>query len=686
MRVRLIFGCMIAMLMSFSLLAQKDMNKADKLLSLKAFDLAIKNYEGIIAMNPDNAKAYAQLGEAYRMTNQPLEALKAYEKAFQLSDELDASYQLNYAHTLKKVGLYAQASSWYASYSAVDPAQADYFINSTEYAKELLTKEEKYDILSFDANSEESDFAVSFFKDKIVFASFREDLKRDTDKKNDSHINQRGNQLYIAPKGEYVSADDVQFLRPDFKETHNIAPVSYSRDGRMVAFMRNNFSSSSTHIFRDEPDMSIYFAFTNESGDFGDAKPFPYNQVGYSYAFPSLGFNGSAIYFASNRPGGYGGFDIYVSYFRDAHWSTPENLGPAINSPGNEITPYFDGEQLYFSSDYKNGLGGYDVFSSTVSEGQWSLAENMGKGINSPSDDYYFIVDHESGAYYFSSNRLGGRGKEDIYVAYELSETPDEELIVEVPPAVNLEDLAAETKAAQEASAPIVELESEGDAQVVAVSAKETVMYEEEAMFDFAGATFSEVLFDNENIPAANSEVYFIQLASLAQSQGLLGYYDAVGSYGNLYRFFKPNAVKIRLGYYNTRGEAEAILPKVKQAGFADAFVTADIMTVSSFELVKATNNNSFKPTSYINSYNVESQYKVKLASYQDPLKFNVEGIKDVGRLEQWTKGRWTIFVLGGFSTLEEAKQARIKAMNRGWSEAELVIDESGILRRVTSN
>lgn len=674
MRLRSIFILSLTLICATMSVAQKDIKKADKLLSLKAFELAIKQYESIVANDPENARCYAQLAEAYRMSSQPLEALKAYEKAFQLSDDLDKEYVLNYAHTLKKIGLYAQAESWYAVYSEVDPAISDHFINSTEYAKSLLQEKNTYDVLAFDGNSEESDFGVSFFKDNIVFASFRDDMTRENDKKNDSYISQKGNQLYKAPRSGFISSENIKFLRPDYKEIYGLAPLSYSKDNRMVAFMRNNFSQISNYIFSDEANMSIYFAFTNEDGDFSDAKPFPYNQVSYSYAFPSLGFNGSALYFSSNRPGGYGGFDIYVSYLKNGNWSAPENLGPSINSIGNEITPSYDGDNLYFASDYRMGLGGYDIFQSVVSDGKWSEAKNMGKGINSPSDDYYLAKNDRDGSYYFTSNRLGGRGKDDIYIAYTIADQHLDELAQVVPSALDLNSLA---KSSEGGYGTLKDETSE--AAMVAVSAKETVLImDEESSFDFEGAT-RELSFDNEY----NPEVFFIQLASLTRSEGLVGEYQTLSSFGNLYRFFKQDAVKIRLGFFPSREDAESILPQVKRAGFSDAFITADVLTSSQFEMINA---NSLRSTAgFVDDFNAGSQYKVKLASYTDPLKFNVDGIKDVGRLEQWTKGKWTIFVIGGFTSLDDAKRARIKAINRGWADAELVVDEGGILRKINN-
>jgi len=385
------------------------------------------------------------------------------------------------------------------------------------------------------------------------------------------------------------------------------------------------------------------------------------------------------LYFSSNRPGGQGGFDIYVSYLRDGKWSIPENLGPAINSPGNEITPYFDGDQLYFASDYKQGLGGYDIFSSEAVDGTWAQAENMGKGVNSPSDDYYLVVDNSTGAYYFSSNRLGGRGKDDIYVAYPMKEQ-SQELALQIPPAVDLEELAAQN---QPTTTTVPETNTNtAEPAVVTVSNTETVTFAE-STFSLDGAKLTGIITPAYEAP--NQNVFFIQLASFNQSEGSISNYGNLSQYGSLYRFFKSSAVKIRLGYFHNRSEAENILPQVKRAGYRDAFVTADNLSISNFELLNNTSGSSYSPNNVNNAPVTESQYKVKLGTYDDPLKFNVEAIQDVGRLEQWTKGQWTIFVIGGFPSIEDAKSAQIKARNRGWTDAELVIDEGGILRRVTT-
>ena len=691
MRPRLWMAFVLIFTMVAQVSAQSELRKAEKLLKLKAFDLAIKNYKSALAKHPDNASGHAQLGEAYLMTNQLLDALKSYEKAFSLEGNVESKYKLQYATALKKVGLYDLAESVFFEYASVDKDVAHHMLASTEYAKSLLQQPDKYDIVSFGQNSKSADFGVTFYKDQVVFCSFREDLKRENDKKNQSYIQKKGNQLFTVAQ---AGGGNPDFLRPDYKEIYNIGPLSYSKDGGLVAFMRNTFTTGSNQIFSDESNMSIYVAFTTEDGDFTDEKPFPYNQIEYSYAFPNLGFDGSALYFASNRPGGLGGFDLYVSYFQEGKWSKPENLGPEVNTAGNEITPFFDGDQLYFASDFHFGLGGYDNFSATVNNGVWSQPQNLGKGINSPSDDYYLSPDLEGNTLYFSSNRLGGRGSDDIYIAYPLQQEEERPLAIieeyNVPKAVNLDDLAREV---QSDITPITDVNNTSqtltDPSIVAVSTGESVaIISEGTLDDFSGAKLTAIT--TPSLPDVGpvdewAEVFFIQLASLARSEGKIERYESLSALGRLYRFFKSSSVKIRLGTFSTRSHAEDVLRDVHRHGYRDAFITRDILASSSYELLGSDPNGS-DANDWVNDYNPSSSYKVKLASYTDPLKFQVDKVLDLGRLEQWTKGEWTIFIIGGFETIDDAKRARIKALNRGFVDAELVEDNEGILSRVSEN
>ncbi len=124
------------------------------------------------------------------------------------------------------------------------------------------------------------------------------------------------------------------------------------------------------------------------------------------------------LFFSSNSEEGFGGLDLYVSIFEDGEWSNAINLGPSINTEKNEETPFFDGETLFFASDGHPGLGKLDIFKATrgLSYTEWLDIENLGIYVNSVRNDRYFVKDENSQKAYLSSDRVGGKGFEDIYV------------------------------------------------------------------------------------------------------------------------------------------------------------------------------------------------------------------------------------------------------------------------------
>lgn len=151
---------------------------------------------------------------------------------------------------------------------------------------------------------------------------------------------------------------------------------------------------------------------------------------------PTISYDGKTLIFASNRPGGIGGVDLYMSTKQEnGEWGPAVNLGPTINTPDNELTPFLhsDSQTLYFSSKGHKGLGGYDIFFSKKDEkGNWTKPRNLGKPINTPGDDVSFFVSLDGKTGYYSSDKLNGPGGLDIYT-FELYETarPAEVIYVE---------------------------------------------------------------------------------------------------------------------------------------------------------------------------------------------------------------------------------------------------------------
>lgn len=743
----------------FPLSGQSIIKKANKQYELKAYDLAIHNYKKYLKENPSSIEATVKLAECFRHVNKPLNAVAEYRKVVGPYD-VKPEYILNYAHTLKTVGKYNDAQALYETYKLDYPIVGEHFSLSCDFAKTSLFEDDKFDLKLLGTCSNASDFGVSFYEGKIVYSSFMSYENGGIQKSNKSLIAKAHNQLFITESLDPHYKDKPLVLRGLLKEKENLGPISYAPDIAKCAFTQNTFVNGHQFVTATDNDLSIYIADVVNGGDFVSPVAFKHNEPGYASAFPCLAFEGgTAMYFASNRPGGQGGYDIYVSYYNDGDWTLPENLGEDINTPGNEITPYFNGNQLMFASDFHQGLGGFDIFTSRVLQGVWTFPENAGKGVNSPSDDYFPAIAGNKDVY-FSSNRLGGRGSDDIYIAspkaQELASasfvaTPEEDIAF-VPKAVSLKDLnpnanmgvsgnplgvSTSVAVAEEMDVPkAVKIDDVApNARVIEGEKKETAVLDETQITKVetknitdivSNANTSKVVVDENktdempiafkipdakpigavslNLSAARrvahgeiitnkAGVYFVQLAAIFNTNPNVEPFRKLIEYGNIYKVHKAKSTKIRLGYYADEYEARRILSQVKSKGYRDAFITKEVLNTSQLELAisnygsvntePSVNKQDFN---YTNNYSVNTRYKIRLASYEDPIWFDVNSVKDIGEIEQWTKGAWTIFVLGGYDDIQDAERAKIQAINRGFTDAEVVLDNNGILERIVKN
>jgi len=183
-------------------------------------------------------------------------------------------------------------------------------------------------------------------------------------------------------------------------------------------------------------------------------------------------------------------------------------------------------------------------------------------------------------------------------------------------------------------------------------------------------------------LPTA-STAYFIQLASLSKSNGNVDDYKSLIKYGNIYKMYSQSYTKIKLGYFTDKHEAKKVLSNIKAQGYTDAFITSESLESADMELFIAGKEYNYNGSNYSSTKKQGTQYKVRLASYEDPIWFDIKTAKQLGEIEQWTKGEWTIFILSGFQDIEGAQSAKIRAINRGFADAEVVIDNGGILERI---
>lgn len=387
--------------------------KANKEYELKAFARAIQSYLRYINQNPSNGEAMAKLADCYRHLNEIEEAEEWYERAFSAPQTVDPIHYLYYGKVLMSAEKYDLAAREFRRFAQISPEYGNHFYERAIYASRNRRRVSRYEIRPVEGvNTSASDFGPAFFQNnQIIYSSAR----LDASESSSSWTGKAKNQLFVA-KADNNGLRTERLLRPQASNSRDgEGPVSYSSDGRTVVITRNNFVDGTRMISSSGMKLDLFIANVGFDGNWSEEEPFPWNGSDFSTGFGHLAADGNTLYFASDRPGGVGGFDIYVSYRTGTDWSPPELLPTTINTLGDEITPYFDGRTLYFASAWHDGYGGYDIFQSERNNQQWSVARNMGVGINSPRDDYGFVFDGIRNLGYFVSNRKEGRGNEDIY-------------------------------------------------------------------------------------------------------------------------------------------------------------------------------------------------------------------------------------------------------------------------------
>lgn len=393
--------------MPFMLSAQTLLEKADKQYELHAFRIAAQNYEKVLATDADAFVAAANLASCYRHLNEHAKAAKWYAVALNY-DALPTDTRLYYAESLLALGKYAEATAQLNIYKKTDSEAANALLASVKFAQQetpsvyVVSNETKI-------NTNTADFGASLYKTDIIWSSSRNDIKRKINQATADASGSFPNQLFtLGIEGIATTPSKLRFLKQDISNTFNESNVSIS--GNTVAFMRNNFVDGIRPLSSAGLEMAIFIATIDTEGNWSDAKPFIYNNG--MTGFPFLTDDGKTLYFASNRTGGYGGLDLYVCQKRGNMWAEPRNMGATINTSADEISPFSQGKYFYFASNGHTGFGGFDIFRT---EGPLQKVENLGSGINSSFDDYGFVLYNNTKTAFFTSNRLGGKGYEDIY-------------------------------------------------------------------------------------------------------------------------------------------------------------------------------------------------------------------------------------------------------------------------------
>ncbi len=266
-------------------------------------------------------------------------------------------------------------------------------------------------------NSEGLEYSPAFLEDGIVFISTKTAAKRF--KIKDTRIGKNIMSIFQAQREENGLLKTPVPFAIELLSTVHEGPLTFDRTADNMFFTRNNIKNGKKRKAKDGIVKLKIYSAEKIGDDWKNIEELPFNDNESSAMHPSISIEGDALYFASDRPGGFGGMDIYVAFRRGGVWSEPENLGAAVNTESDEVFPFIHADgTLYFSSSGHSGFGGLDLFSSRNNGGVWNSPVNLATPFNSENDDFGFIIDRDKKNGYLSSNRNGGRGGDDIYSFY----------------------------------------------------------------------------------------------------------------------------------------------------------------------------------------------------------------------------------------------------------------------------
>ena len=417
----------VALLSSTSLLfaqPEKELEKANEMYKNFSYVDAIKIYERIAQKGFVNQEMLESLGNAYYYNAEYKKALPWYEQLFQEGKyKVKPEYYYRYAQTLKSVGDYTQADKMMAKFVELTNAndtRAALFEENKDYQTVIKNNSGRFQLNNASVNTENSEYGTAFYGDKIVFAG-----ATDARKAKRGVSQWTGESFYDLYEAEHF--DQKLSNRKPFSSTINTqfnesTPV-FTKDGNTVYFTRNNYVNRKLGTdIENTILLKILRATKDKNGNWGNIVEVPFNSDQYNVAHPALSSDEKYLYFASDMPGTFGSSDIFrVEILGDNQYGTPENLGNIINTAGRESFPYISKENvLYYSSDGIPGLGGLDIFAAKFNaDGSTSKPVNIGMPGNSADDDFCFVFDSDSKVGFLTSNRPGGKGKDDIYSFHE---------------------------------------------------------------------------------------------------------------------------------------------------------------------------------------------------------------------------------------------------------------------------
>ncbi len=389
---------------------RKHFERAQQLLYHQNWREAMAELHQLVRKCPDFAEAYAIMGDIYRGLRQLDTALTYYERAIAAKPEIDPMIYFIAGRTAYEAGQYDKAIRYLKRFleePGLEPVvkeKAQHYLKNARVAKELVAHPVPFNPknLGPNVNSQFSEYLPALTADEKTLI-FTRRLQQGYRVNEDFYISEKRN-------GQWTPARN---LGPPVNTPHNEGAQTISPDGRTIYFAgcnrKDGYGSCDIYVTQKNGNR---WSVPKNIGP-------PINTEAWE-SQPSISPTGDVLFFVSNRPGGLGGRDIWYSVRQpDGSWSEPKNLGPPVNTPGDDFSPFIhpDGRTLYFASDGHPGMGRADIFVTRLQDdGTWSEPKNLGYPINTPNEESSLIVSASGRWAYFASDVEGGYGGMDLYV------------------------------------------------------------------------------------------------------------------------------------------------------------------------------------------------------------------------------------------------------------------------------
>ncbi|MBW2938862.1 OmpA family protein [Aureisphaera sp. CAU 1614] len=412
-----IYITLFVTLFSISSFSQEGkVKKGDKDFDRFEYIDAREIYLKVVENGYQSAQLYENLGDTYYWNSDYANAAKWYSKLIsEFSNETQPIYYYRAAQSFKSLNDFEKSEKFMNTY--VEKSGDSGMLNA------INTETTSYDVTlkKVTINSAYSDFGPSFYKDKVVFASSKPGGESE---KIHKWMGQPFTDLYIANVDEKSNLTNASPLGGEVNTKYHETSPAFTKDGKTMYFTRNNFIDGKKGTGEKKTiRLKIYKATLSGENNWTNIKELPFNNDDYSTAHPALSPDEKRLYFSSEMPGSIGMSDLwFVDILGEDSYSQPKNLGASVNTEARETFPFIsESNVLYFASDGRGGLGGYDLFKANLTEDGADEVVNLGEPANSNKDDFGFIINEEKKIGYLSSNRDGEEGSinDDIYTVFE---------------------------------------------------------------------------------------------------------------------------------------------------------------------------------------------------------------------------------------------------------------------------